>query len=109
MIQQTGQPAGATERAEPCGVWGGEIFHQGAITADKKPRAAAQGPGGERSVPRLSGHGHDLHGDWTLAAARRQARPVGRAHNRPAGGCLARRSAGIVKRHELSSLVLASL
>jgi WhiB family transcriptional regulator, redox-sensing transcriptional regulator len=30
--------AGALERAEPCGVWGGEIFHQGAILARKRPR-----------------------------------------------------------------------
>ena len=30
--------AGALERAEPCGVWGGEIFHQGAIIARKRPR-----------------------------------------------------------------------
>lgn len=30
--------AGALERAEPWGVWGGEIFHQGAILARKRPR-----------------------------------------------------------------------
>jgi WhiB family redox-sensing transcriptional regulator len=30
--------AGAVERSEPCGVWGGEIFHRGAIIARKKPR-----------------------------------------------------------------------
>jgi WhiB family redox-sensing transcriptional regulator len=30
--------AGALERAEPCGVWGGEIFHQGAVIARKRPR-----------------------------------------------------------------------
>ena len=30
--------AGAVERAEPCGVWGGEIFHRGAILARKRPR-----------------------------------------------------------------------
>ena len=30
--------ADATERAEPCGVWGGEIFHRGAIIARKRPR-----------------------------------------------------------------------
>jgi WhiB family transcriptional regulator, redox-sensing transcriptional regulator len=28
----------ALERAEPCGVWGGEILHQGAIIARKRPR-----------------------------------------------------------------------
>lgn len=31
-------PAGAVERAEPCGVWGGEIFSRGVITAHKKTR-----------------------------------------------------------------------
>jgi hypothetical protein len=30
--------AGALARAEPYGVWGGEIFHQGAIRARKRPR-----------------------------------------------------------------------
>ena len=30
--------AGAIERAEHCGVWGGEIFHRGAIQARKRPR-----------------------------------------------------------------------
>jgi WhiB family redox-sensing transcriptional regulator len=30
--------AGAVERAEPCGVWGGEIFENGVIIAQKRPR-----------------------------------------------------------------------
>jgi len=30
--------AGAIERAEPCGVWGGEIFDNGVIITHKKPR-----------------------------------------------------------------------
>jgi WhiB family transcriptional regulator, redox-sensing transcriptional regulator len=30
--------AGATERREPWGVWGGEIFERGAIVARKRPR-----------------------------------------------------------------------
>ena len=30
--------AGAVERAEPWGVWGGELFVQGAIVASKRPR-----------------------------------------------------------------------
>ena len=30
--------AGALERREPYGVWGGEIFHRGAITPRKTPR-----------------------------------------------------------------------
>lgn len=30
--------AGAIERGEPCGVWGGEIFERGVIIARKRPR-----------------------------------------------------------------------
>ena len=30
--------AGAIERGEPCGVWGGEIFEKGRIVAFKRPR-----------------------------------------------------------------------
>lgn len=30
--------AGALERREPWGVWGGEIFEQGAVVARKRPR-----------------------------------------------------------------------
>ncbi|MGH3183775.1 MAG: WhiB family transcriptional regulator, partial [Streptosporangiaceae bacterium] len=30
--------AGAVERAEPSGVWGGEIFEKGRIIAHKRPR-----------------------------------------------------------------------
>ena len=30
--------AGALERAEPWGVWGGEIFERGAVIARKRPR-----------------------------------------------------------------------
>lgn len=30
--------AGAIERAEPCGVWGGELFDRGVIAARKRPR-----------------------------------------------------------------------
>ena len=30
--------AGAVERGEPHGVWGGQIFAQGAIVAQKRPR-----------------------------------------------------------------------
>ena len=30
--------AGAVERGEPCGVWGGEIFMRGMIIARKRPR-----------------------------------------------------------------------
>jgi len=34
----TAGPARAVERREPYGVWGGEIFHHGTITAHKKAR-----------------------------------------------------------------------
>lgn len=30
--------AGAQERGEPCGVWGGELFVAGAVVARKRPR-----------------------------------------------------------------------
>lgn len=30
--------AGALQRAEPWGVWGGEIFEAGAVLAQKRPR-----------------------------------------------------------------------
>jgi WhiB family redox-sensing transcriptional regulator len=30
--------AGALERREPCGVWGGEIFENGVVIARKRPR-----------------------------------------------------------------------
>ncbi|MDR3036441.1 MAG: WhiB family transcriptional regulator [Kitasatospora sp.] len=30
--------AGALQRSEPCGVWGGEIFDHGRVVGQKKPR-----------------------------------------------------------------------
>lgn len=30
--------AGALERREPWGVWGGQLFHQGAVVPRKRPR-----------------------------------------------------------------------
>ena len=35
---QTDCLAGALERKEPCGVWGGELFDQGQIVAGHKPK-----------------------------------------------------------------------
>jgi WhiB family redox-sensing transcriptional regulator len=35
--------AGAVERREPHGVWGGELFTSGAITARKRPRGRPRG------------------------------------------------------------------
>nr|WP_283818653.1 WhiB family transcriptional regulator [Jatrophihabitans telluris] len=35
---RTGCLAGALDRREPWGVWGGEIFSQGAVIARKRPR-----------------------------------------------------------------------
>lgn len=39
--------AGAQERAEPCGVWGGQLFISGQIVARKRPRGR---PRKERTV-----------------------------------------------------------
>ncbi len=41
--------AGAAERREPYGVWGGEIFTRGTITAWKMPRGRP--PNGSRRAP----------------------------------------------------------
>jgi WhiB family redox-sensing transcriptional regulator len=35
--------AGAVERYEPYGVWGGEIFTRGAIITEKRPRGRPSG------------------------------------------------------------------
>jgi WhiB family redox-sensing transcriptional regulator len=35
--------AGAIERAQPCGVWGGEIFDRGVTIASKRPRGRPPG------------------------------------------------------------------
>ena len=35
--------AGAVERGEPHGVWGGEIFADGSIIAEKRPRGRPRG------------------------------------------------------------------
>jgi WhiB family transcriptional regulator, redox-sensing transcriptional regulator len=44
--------AGAVERAEACGVWGGEIFEGGVIIAQKRPRGRpSRQHSQERSVP----------------------------------------------------------
>ena len=42
--------AGALQRAEPCGVWGGELFLRGAVIAGKRargrpPKSASASPG----------------------------------------------------------------
>ncbi len=44
--------AGAVERREPCGVWGGEIFDQGAIAAVKRRRGR---PHADRRVATRAG------------------------------------------------------
>ena len=46
--------AGALERAEPWGVWGGEIFENGAIIAQKRPRGRPSGHVLPRSASRLT-------------------------------------------------------
>ena len=40
--------AGALERAEPWGVWGGEIFENGAVIAQKRPRGRPVAAGGPK-------------------------------------------------------------
>jgi WhiB family transcriptional regulator, redox-sensing transcriptional regulator len=47
--------AGALQRAEPCGVWGGELFLRGAIIAEKRargrpPKSASTAPGTARGT-----------------------------------------------------------
>ena len=44
--------AGAVERREPCGVWGGEIFDRGAIVAVKRRRGR---PHADRRVAARAG------------------------------------------------------
>ncbi|MGO9780254.1 MAG: WhiB family transcriptional regulator [Streptosporangiaceae bacterium] len=44
--------AGAAERREPCGVWGGEIFDHGAIVAVKRRRGR---PHADRRVAAAAG------------------------------------------------------
>ena len=45
--------AGALDRAEPWGVWGGEIFDRGVVIARKRPAGpSAEGPGGGGGVNR---------------------------------------------------------
>jgi WhiB family transcriptional regulator, redox-sensing transcriptional regulator len=47
--------AGAVERGEPCGVWGGEIFKSGVIIAQKRPRGRPAGNHPRRTGTRESG------------------------------------------------------
>jgi WhiB family transcriptional regulator, redox-sensing transcriptional regulator len=49
--------AGALERGEACGVWGGEIFESGAIIAQKRPRGRPAG-----SQPRKTGTSESREG-----------------------------------------------
>ncbi len=55
--------AGALERAEPCGVWGGEIFHQGAIIARKRPRGRPPKAGPEAGAS-PDGKAFRVSGPW---------------------------------------------
>jgi WhiB family redox-sensing transcriptional regulator len=42
--------AGALQRAEPCGVWGGELLLRGAVIAEKRPRGRPR-----KSAPPIGG------------------------------------------------------
>src|ERR1700683_4361948 len=44
--------AGAVERHEPHGVWGGEIFTRGAIITEKRPRGRPPQPAQASNTPR---------------------------------------------------------
>ena len=69
--------AGAAERREPCGVWGGEIFDQGTIVAVKRrrgrPHADAGWPPGRGEPGRAELHTvithSDVHSLWTSYGA----------------------------------------
>jgi WhiB family transcriptional regulator, redox-sensing transcriptional regulator len=64
--------AGAVARGEPHGVWGGQIFAQGAIVAQKRPRgrpparsaSACRRTGRDRSTAVGPGHGNYPNGPW---------------------------------------------
>ena len=63
--------AGALERAEPCGVWGGEIFQAGAIIARKRPRGRpprTRSDVGKGHCGRPTTHGGDHASDHPSAA-----------------------------------------
>lgn len=47
--------AGAMERAEPWGVWGGEIFERGAVIARKRPRGRPRKADIAADAARLAG------------------------------------------------------
>jgi WhiB family redox-sensing transcriptional regulator len=47
--------AGAVERHEPHGVWGGEIFARGAIIAEKKPPGRPAAQNGRAGAVRIDG------------------------------------------------------
>lgn len=63
--------AGAIERREPCGVWGGEIFDRGRILAVKRRRGR---PNTDRA-----GRGAGATGPARKAAPARKAMPVRKA------------------------------
>ena len=42
--------ASATQRREPCGVWGGEIFERGAVVACKRPRGRPRKTAGPQAA-----------------------------------------------------------
>ena len=50
--------AGALQRAEPHGVWGGALFLRGVIAADKRPRGRPRksAPAGHAEAARLMAH-----------------------------------------------------
>ena len=69
--------AGALERAEPWGVWGGEIFERGAVIARKRPRGRPRKDDVARGCSRVDA-------ERTLACSARARRPdMNRPTTRP--------------------------
>jgi WhiB family redox-sensing transcriptional regulator len=76
--------AGALERAEPWGVWGGEIFENGAVIAQKRPRGRPVTTGGRRSA--TGGSGRSVAAGSGRPAAAGSGRSVAAGSGRPATG-----------------------
>jgi hypothetical protein len=79
---RTARQAGVLERAEPCGVWGGEIFHHRAIIARKRPRGrsartrpdAGKGHCGRPNGPERRSCIHSSFSSWLLSTSRTSSR-----------------------------------
>jgi WhiB family transcriptional regulator, redox-sensing transcriptional regulator len=68
--------AGALERAEPWGVWGGEIFENGRVIEQKRPRGRPVTSGSRRPVEARGGRPSETGGGRPVEAG---VRSVARA------------------------------